>query len=874
MTAKKIDICIAVHAGFWIGDHNLQRTEQAIKELYEKLFVATNNNDTTKATAQSVWYSIIDNPESPDGPLTLAAISQALLMSADFSDSEDRLAFFEFMKHNKMFQILFRFFILEDHSGYTSQQYDEELAGLFKQIFSKPVSSHEQFPDIAAKDGKIPLVPFRVSQGFLSAVQIGSFSSSEMPDEINRLKHIWISLGKNGLRQKILKAMGENESFVFDLLKTIPAITKSLSFERLQVLSRHYPGMILAAASGFESRAVSLINEILRSIANLRFSAIQKTGIQIYQPFAIKKMSLFWRENFEVFQTAAGEKDQHLTRLLSHMKDPIAFVMSMLQKKSADENEENLLKRREYFVRRIGKIMPVLGRQSGKRAQKALNALLSVNLTAGNKSGSLVQHLKDKVSQLIEEYSKTGVDPDDQLFDLLNDDVSREKCKLTAGQVKKLLEREINRTGEPRCFNSRFEAIIARDESLTKLIARPDQQEASVFQLHHPWLAARNTIDEALEKYGDLGNYFQNKPKAASVTMQQAFLMASKLQLWSQIDPYAINPVWAFFHWLNPNWCKDFFTEEENKLASINPLFKLRLNWQRVKSKNLKSFEECIVQSKEDGFEELVADIAHDASSLNHSAFEKQKTAYGEALLSNPCRFDAFVAQINTPVMASAHESFLLDDTAVKMITSEQVSRLMTMDECDSSDLTSCAQLAAKIIIKRPQLIIDIISKEELRRQFSGGSKELMLKIAGMVEKRRSFLSEFLDNITVILGQYNQQQLDEDLTIILSSEAAPLDLTLAELQKIQDVSPRAIKFLLGNEKFSSNIPSELRDQVQRVDQKDHDNLMLAKKLSGQVEPQRFVGGKYASSYANGLGVKGAVNIYDIGSDVGLASLRN
>ncbi len=872
MAAKQIDVCIAVHAGFWIGDHNLQRTGQAIKELYEKLFAITNNNDSARITAQSIWYSIIDNPESPDGPLTLAAISQALLSSADFSNSEDRSAFFEFMKHNKLFQTLFRFFILEEHADFTSQQFDEALTGIFKQITSKPVSSHERFPDLTVKGGKIPLVSFSASQEFLNTVQINSLNSHEVPDEIARLKHIWISLGKNGLRQKILKAMEENDSFVFELLKTIPDVTKTLSFERLQVLAKRYPGMILAAASGFESRAVKLINTILSSIANLRFSAIKKSGIRIYQPFAIKKMKNFWRENFEVFQTAVGENDQHLTRLLSHMKDPIAFVMTMLQKKSEDENEGIVQKRREFFVRRIEKIMPVLGRLSGKRAQKTLNALLSVNLTAGNKSGSLAQHLKEKVSQLIEEFHTTGKDTGDQLFDLLNDDVSREKCKLTADQVKKLLERETNRPGEQQCFNSRFEAIIARDESLTKLLARPEQQEASVFQSHHPWLFARCTIDDALEKCGNLSTYFQSKPKTSSVTMQQAFLVASKPQLWNQIDPYAINPFSAFLNWLNPNWCKDFFEEEEDKLALINPLFRLRLNWRRDKNKTRVSFEEWIVHSEESGFEELVADIAHDASSLNHSTFEKQKTAYGEALLNNPCRFDAFLAQINTPKKATAHESFLLDDAAVKMITPEQVLSLMTMDESDSSDLTTCLQLAEKIILKRPQLVVDIISKEELRMQFSGGSKELMVKIAAMIQKHRTFLSDILDNLTVMLGQYNQQQLDEDLKTILSADAAPLDLTLEELQKIQNVSPGTIEFLLGNEKFSSKIPAEFRDQTQKVEHKGDDNLALAKKLSGQTEAQRFVGGKYASSYAYGLGVKGAVNIHDLGGDVNIASL--
>ncbi len=696
----QIDVCLAVEAGYWFGDVNLKRTGRAIKKLYKKLFSPSADNKAKKRTAQSVWFSIIENPQAPEGPLTLAAISQAMLLRADFSDKEERAAFVEFVKHNTFFQQLFRFFIFEQHSDFTTQQFDHEFRNLFEQVFSKPIMPYEIFPDISVKEGKIPLIPFSINKDF-----------SGVLSEVEQLKNIWVSGGKKSLREKLLRTMKKDEVFVFELLQGL-----------------------------------------------------------------------------------------------------------------------------------------------------------------GIKSGTLMQHLKQKMAYLIEDYCKTGADNGGRLYALLSHEECREQCVLTPQQLKKLLERETSRPGEERCFNSRFEAIIARDDNLYQLLAGPDQKEAGVFESHYPWLHARFQIDEAIKTHSNLNAYLRIPSKKIQMTTHQAYLITANPGYWNQIDPYVLNPISAFFNWLNSNWFKTFFEEEKNKLNRLNPLFNMRLEWESDATNAEESFEEWVIQAKKEGLEELVADIAQEESLVQHSTFERRKTLYAEALLKNPCRFDAFFSQINTPELATAHEKFLCDDDVIKLLSPKQVSRLMRVDGDASSDQLSCAKLAEKIMFKKPQLIVDMISKPELRKEFSKKPDALLKTVASMIQDQRSFLSDFLDCMSVVIGQYNQKQLDEDFKKLLLENSFPHNLTFEELTKIQNISPASIEFILSAEKFKTHVPVGFSTPAQQDDQSTAYNLALAKQLSGaanavplsSLEVFRFVGGQSTASQTK-------VNVM---SDFSMIGVRN
>lgn len=658
----QLEVCLAVEAGYWFGDANLQGTARAINKLYKKLFPASSDGRLAKRTAQSVWSSIVDNPKSPEGPLTLSAISYAILSCADFSEPEDQSIFLKFFQNNEFFKIIFSFFIFENELDVDDEIVDEKFNGLFELAFSKPVKSYDIFPALNVAVGKIPLIPFKASP---SLPLYGSV------DEIERLKNIWMKLGEKGLREKFSGAMKKDEIF---------------SFECQRILT--------------------------------------------------------------------------------------------------------------------------------------------------NASLSLEQHLQKKIEYLIGEYSKTGTDSGKQLYYMLNNDRVREKCKLTPGQVKNILERNVGRPGEEPYFNTRLEAIIAADDNLYNLIEKPEKSEETIFQLYHPWLWARFKIDDAIKEHANLNGYLNKLSKSNPLTIQEAFFIASKPQFWIQIDPYSLNPVTAFINRLIPSFYAGFFKEEKNKLAEINPIFGLRIDWELSRNETLMTFEEWLIQSKQSGLDELVADIADAGSLISRSTFEKGITAFGKALLNNPCRFDAFIEEIDTPEKASAHEQFILSDGAVKMITTQQLTRLMLVSVNGPTKAT-CITLAQKIILKRPQLLVEIISNAELRKNFSKAPDAIIQQVVEIIRYQKSFLSTFLDCLTVIIGQYTQVQLDEDLIKMLKDYLLSHDLSLYECNKIHSLSPATIEFIQAHEKFKDKIPAEFTSsEKHQADQSEDQGLALAKLLLG------------------------------------------
>ncbi len=64
--------------------------------------------------AREIWAAIKDNPKSPSGPLTLAAISKAMLDGTDFDVFSDRYSFLLFAQHNDDFRKLYQWAIIDN----------------------------------------------------------------------------------------------------------------------------------------------------------------------------------------------------------------------------------------------------------------------------------------------------------------------------------------------------------------------------------------------------------------------------------------------------------------------------------------------------------------------------------------------------------------------------------------------------------------------------------------------------------------------------------------------------------------------------------------------------------------------------------------
>ena len=69
----------------------------------------------------------------------------------------------------------------------------------------------------------------------------------------------------------------------------------------------------------------------------------------------------------------------------------------------------------------------------------------------------------------------------------------------------------------------------------------------------------------------------------SKLTLREAYRRASKDFYWRALDPYSLNPFWAFLHWLFPRWqyLANFFKQAESQLAALSPIFQMRLDWDR-----------------------------------------------------------------------------------------------------------------------------------------------------------------------------------------------------------------------------------------------------------------------------------------------------
>ncbi len=108
----KTHISISVDANYWFNKEG--RIYQDLSDLYNLLFpMELGEGGATEPVrrewlkkasigrAQELWRAIKENPQSPSGPLTLAAISKAILVGANLNNSSDRCAFFILMQHNE-----------------------------------------------------------------------------------------------------------------------------------------------------------------------------------------------------------------------------------------------------------------------------------------------------------------------------------------------------------------------------------------------------------------------------------------------------------------------------------------------------------------------------------------------------------------------------------------------------------------------------------------------------------------------------------------------------------------------------------------------------------------------------------------------------
>jgi hypothetical protein len=1004
---ENIEVCVAVEADYWYGDEEGERTEEAIEDLYQKLFstpntmgskaktgsVAERKEKRANKAAMSIWADIKENPGSPQGPLTLAAISQAILVGADFSAPEDCQAFFEFMRHNNAFQKLFNYFVFERAKG-SSVNVENDLLTFFERPRTDSCSSNQEeafdyesnessasnesdvsdeeevtsdtdeLEEKSNNDTKIPLKSISVEGVFLkgmrlniptesvmkvltedSAIEIpahgDSATLSHVPDEILRLQQSWLPSGQPGLQAKLLEAMRKEETFVLALFEAIPDLTKKLSDTYLRELAFHYPGVVIAAASGFESapdrlsrafqedlfhtqewferllaqpmqgagdlmglytdhviepaafvqqsdrstvksakmRSVStfiadaiqyfarhsshIVNNIFEKIADRRFSAEEKSRVRdrelelryrLYHPLTIKSMEAFWLNHFDAFQCAAGKDDQYLVHLLAHMNDPIGFVTKMLVNACLNEKVDEAKACQDYFFSRLGKIMPVLGKIPGKRAQKDRNNLLSKRFARKKESISVKLKLRECIDRLIDAYKKSGNDPSDALLTMLDDDVTRGKCQLSPEQVKILLQRETNQPNEARRFNSRFEIIIARDDYLFNCLMPAALDEERAMQLHYPALFARFDINKDIKKHGSLKAYIHGIEDVSSLTMRKAYLIAAKDQYWLEIDPYTLYPLPAFFHWLNSDWFKGFFEEQEKKLARVSPLFQMRLDWERGRvscdRKTEMSFEECIgmlqdqhiwkqsdqphlaAEAKAE-FAALMADLGRGVSILDNKTLRdlldsegEAYTPYGLAIIDSPAHFEAFLAQVNTPEKATRVRNFILSSAALEKITPEQAFRLMTRDECpvmdQKSSQVSCYGLAEQIILKRPSLLADIVSNTMLREKLSGTPEVLMELVTTLLGSNHPLLHRLLSDLTVISGQYSQVQLDQDVGRIVTNQSIIHKLSVRELYKIRSVSQPVFDRLMSNRGLREKMSAELFTKKSRL---AHDDLV-------------------------------------------------
>lgn len=384
------------------------------------------------------------------------------------------------------------------------------------------------------------------------------------------------------------------------------------------------------------------IDKVIAKIAAGRFSASKydqycELRYCLYHPDCIKAAGDFWLNNFNSFKLAAGKNDEFLLHLIANMPDPIAFVKKMLYSKSPVAGlEDEVQDRVNYFSSRIAKIMPVLGKIPGNQANKERNQLLNMTVYSGVGLKEKVRNrLQLEINNLIDAY-KGKNDPKGQLMAMLDDDYTRGKCPLDAAQVAKLLGVD---SADPLArVNSRFEMIIAGDDFLFKQaqsflpcpVGTAEQQEMQrkIQRAKYPYLTARIDLENAMKKglmsyineesthyetfLGNLHRAEQPERQAlinayhlhpGHLTTRKAYLAATKDKFWSQINPADRYPVQAFIHSLVPDLFPKltrFFADKERQLSNLNPIFKMRLAWDKLPTKDKKhlTFERYMVREQ------------------------------------------------------------------------------------------------------------------------------------------------------------------------------------------------------------------------------------------------------------------------------------
>jgi hypothetical protein len=386
----------------------------------------------------------------------------------------------------------------------------------------------------------------------------------------------------------------------------------------------------------------SEIDKVIAKIAAGRFSAREydqylELRYCLYHPDCVKAAGDFWLNNFNSFKLAAGVNDEFLLHLIANMPDPIAFVKKMLYSEPPVAGlEDEAQDRVNYFSSRIAKIMPVLGKVPGNQANKERNRLLNMTIYGGVGLKEKVRgRLQLEINNLIDAY-KGKNDPKGQLMAMLNDDYTRGQCRLDATQVAKLLG--VDPADPLGRVNSRFEIIIAGDDYLFKQarsilpcpVGTAEQQELQrkIQRAKYPYLAARIELESAMKKglmnyiteesthyetfLGNLHRAEQGERQAlinayyhqsGRLTIRKAYLVATKKKFWSQINPADRYPVQAFIHSLVPGLFPKltrFFEGKERQLSSLNPIFKMRLAWNKLPAKDKKNltFEQYMVRAQ------------------------------------------------------------------------------------------------------------------------------------------------------------------------------------------------------------------------------------------------------------------------------------
>ncbi|MDQ2994221.1 MAG: hypothetical protein M3R00_04650, partial [Pseudomonadota bacterium] len=433
---------------------------------------------------------------------------------------------------------------------------------------------------------------------------------------------------------------------------------------------------------------------------------------RLYLPATIRSMTQYWLDHFDSFVDAAGEHDEYLAHLLTHVKDPVGFLVKLAQQDTKKrEAGVAYTSRKSYIADRLPKIMPVLSKISGSQSK-----LLRMSFAEGNNKPKRFEKIyQERVSALIAQYAVTGVDVDNQLLNLLDDDRLRKNLRLTAEEVNQLLMS--NDDSGAQSHDTRFELIIARDTNLWAKYKSANHEEPhfGVLRGQCPHLYARHKLERVLKKYKGLMPYinrefdrfsdYAGKKIAGEAGADdrynsirkfdtyQAFQIVSSDKLWKQVNPYQrYFKISIFLNRITNGWLFSSFTRECEKIRAVNPFFHYRMEHDQTKHLPAvpKKFRDFVLQNQSGVWNKDLAQPADSVAEFMTPMVKSQfgvivsDTARGDELVevyqcaraskgedevsslhtcikNSPKRLSYFLQQLTTPAKINVAKSLLVD---------------------------------------------------------------------------------------------------------------------------------------------------------------------------------------------------------------------